>query len=767
MSLGRLNFLNWSIRTKLVAIFIAAVLVPMLLILVPISTQRREQFIRDQNTARLEMMGPYEVTRTSQALGLLRDELVRLVSPVATYNQLEDYFFKMTTMLPDTERELLERTIEGRSRLLMQNAPSITRIRYYGEDTNLIVDANNRTGSIVLRYELTARERTAADDLITADTVLGATTLTGIYRDAAGTPSIDVVFPFLYGVRVSGVPRVIGYMVFTQDLTKAADDPLLPDVFGTLLDFPQGDLPTHVFLLDEAGRLVSPASGSDFLADASATTSFQAAQQGESRVQTYRSALLGEDVLGYATLLTVPDGPQLTVQAEVPMAEIQGAALESGLFELAVLIGTVSLLVLLATWIGNTLIAAPVVRLTAAARQVSSGSLDVELAQSTRRDEIGVLTNTFAGMAGQLLQSIEELESRVAARTRDLETSLEIGRVLTSIRDRDTLLDEVVNLIRDQFDTIYHAQIFLVDQRSGQAQLRASTGDVGRELLARGHALAVGSQSVIGSVTASGHAVVALDTSANPVHRRNEFLPDTRAEMALPLRLGTRIVGALDLQSTQPNAFSEQDVELFQGMSDQITIAIQNAILFDESSARLREIERLNRTLTRVAWQELERSQGEGVLSAAAGQATAGNGWSALQRQAMRTRDIAEQFEGDTVTFAVPLVLRGEVLGAVEWQVPVARYTSHARQTAQELTDRLALAADNIRLFDQSRQAAQRELFVNQISGKLTGTTDIDQILQTAVRELGLALHLPQTAIHLAVPGEPGPAPVLTDDMSE
>jgi GAF domain-containing protein len=118
----------------------------------------------------------------------------------------------------------------------------------------------------------------------------------------------------------------------------------------------------------------------------------------------------------------------------------------------------------------------------------------------------------------------------------------------------------------------------------------------------------------------------------------------------------------------------------------------------------------------------------------------------------MDTRQIAERLDDGMITFAVPILLRDEVLGAVEWQVPEARYTSNTRQMAFELTARLALTADNIRLFEQSRRIAQRELLVNQISGKLTGTTDIDEILQTAVRELGLALRSPQTAIQLIAP---------------
>src|SRR5262249_37226567 len=92
-------------------------------------------------------------------------------------------------------------------------------------------------------------------------------------------------------------------------------------------------------------------------------------------------------------------------------------------------------------------------------------------------------------------------------------------------------------------------------------------------LLARGHKLAVGSKSVIGQVTSTGQSVVALDTSASAIHRANELLPNTRAELALPLKINENIIGALDLQSKKVDAFSEADIRLFQAVADQVAIA--------------------------------------------------------------------------------------------------------------------------------------------------------------------------------------------------
>jgi GAF domain-containing protein len=113
----------------------------------------------------------------------------------------------------------------------------------------------------------------------------------------------------------------------------------------------------------------------------------------------------------------------------------------------------------------------------------------------------------------------------------------------------------------------------------------------------------------------------------------------------------------------------------------------------------------------------------------------------------------------DTVTFAVPVSLRGQVLGAIEWDIPRATYNDNARQLARELAARLAISADNARLFEQAQRLAERERLVNDISSKLTQQSDVAEILKVAVREVGQALRVPNTSIRLATskatePGE-------------
>ncbi|MDQ7030463.1 MAG: ATP-binding protein [Ardenticatenia bacterium] len=202
-----------------------------------------------------------------------------------------------------------------------------------------------------------------------------------------------------------------------------------------------------------------------------------------------------------------------------------------------------------------------------------------------------------AAVAQEMTQALEAahlfaLEQR---RARQLEAAAQVSRAASSLLDLDELLNRVVELIRDAFG-FYHVQVFLVDEENYAAWLRASTGETGRMLLERQHHLIVGSHSVIGQVTATGKPVVARDTDQDHVHRRNELLPDTRAECAVPLRVGTRIIGALDVQSTEPDVFDEEDIAVLQTLADQLAVAIENARAYQqqrETAERLRELDQL------------------------------------------------------------------------------------------------------------------------------------------------------------------------------
>jgi GAF domain-containing protein/HAMP domain-containing protein len=383
---------------------------------------------------------------------------------------------------------------------------------------------------------------------------------------------------------------------------------------------------------------------------------------------------------------------------------------------------------------------------------VQNGELDEPIRTANRTDEIGSLGRALAALRDQFRSSLEALEDSVRARADYIDATQEVSRFAAAQREIQVLMDRVVALLVERFQNIYHAQIFLVDETGTWAVLRASTGQAGQRLLERGHRLEVGGVSVIGRVTGDGRVVVARDTADSDIHHRNEYLPETRAELAIPLRIGDRVIGALDVQSRQSDSFEESQIRILQTMADQISVAIENARLYQEMVGRLEAVDFSNQQATLNSWREHLRGRRQGMISRQAGVSTQTD-TSMLRQSVIATGKpiVGAQSENDTIPFAVPIVLRGQILGAVEWELPVEAFSEHKVQLAQEMVNRLALSLENARLFQESTQAITRERLVNEIAARLTAQTNINDIMRTAVREVGQALRAPQVTIHMTL----------------
>jgi GAF domain-containing protein len=197
-------------------------------------------------------------------------------------------------------------------------------------------------------------------------------------------------------------------------------------------------------------------------------------------------------------------------------------------------------------------------------------------------------------LSSQIANAIENsrLYQQVHRRADQLLAASEVSRASISITDPEELIVKSVELIRERFN-LYYAAMFLVDDAGQWAVLRHATGEAGQELLRRQHRLEIGGRSMVGSAVALRQARIALDVGAEAVRFANPFLPDTHSEMALPLTVGASVIGALDVQSTEYNAFSEADIIVLQTMTDQLATAIQNARLIAETEKALSETRRL------------------------------------------------------------------------------------------------------------------------------------------------------------------------------
>lgn len=195
-------------------------------------------------------------------------------------------------------------------------------------------------------------------------------------------------------------------------------------------------------------------------------------------------------------------------------------------------------------------------------------------------------------MADQIAITIQNrrLLEKSERQAEQLKAVAQVGRSVSQLIDLDEILSSTVDLIRDQFG-FYHVSIFLLDETRQWAVVRASTGEVGKIMVERPHRLEVGGRSIVGYVTGRKEPRVALDVGEDRIHFNNPLLPNTRSEMALPLIARGVVIGALDVQSVQPNAFGQDDVDTLQIMADQLTAAIENARLFEQTERRLAEQE--------------------------------------------------------------------------------------------------------------------------------------------------------------------------------
>ncbi len=195
----------------------------------------------------------------------------------------------------------------------------------------------------------------------------------------------------------------------------------------------------------------------------------------------------------------------------------------------------------------------------------------------------------------QLWQQIAEQEqarAELERRALQLSTAAKVSRAASSILGLDELLPQVVELIRDRFG-FYYVGIFLVDEERQYAVLRVGTGEAGRQMVAEGHRLKIGGESMIGWCVANKQARIVLDVGEEAVRFDNPLLPETHSEMALPLISRKRVIGAVTVQSVEKAAFSDADVAVLQTMADQVANAIQNTRLFEQAQTALAQTDTL------------------------------------------------------------------------------------------------------------------------------------------------------------------------------
>ncbi|MDH5606244.1 MAG: GAF domain-containing protein, partial [Anaerolineae bacterium] len=332
----------------------------------------------------------------------------------------------------------------------------------------------------------------------------------------------------------------------------------------------------------------------------------------------------------------------------------------------------------------------------------------------------------------------------LARRTSYLEAAALVARETTSILNPDKLLDSVVDLIAEKYD-FYHVGIFLVDEENQFAVLSAASSEGGKQMVARNHRLGVGKQGIVGFVTGIGQARLSQDIEKDQIHSTTEELPETRSELAVPLKIGGQIIGALDIQDNTPEAFSQDDVTTLQILADQIALAIQNARLYERAEESISEAQKLIGQFDQQSWLDSVH-RGELVTYRY-------NSKSQLEAEKLAHGETLSQDEHGKVE--IPINVRGLNIGSIDIvKEHNQAWSEDELSLLKSLSDQLGIALDSARLFSETQLRAANEHLVSDISNQVRGNLDVNSILKTTANKVRESLGLPEVTIRMAPPSE-------------
>lgn len=338
-------------------------------------------------------------------------------------------------------------------------------------------------------------------------------------------------------------------------------------------------------------------------------------------------------------------------------------------------------------------------------------------------------------------EEIARSHRSLTERTKALEITAEMARNAASIQDLQELLNQVARLISERFD-YYHTGIFLIDHTGKWTELRAASSQGGKRMLARGHKLPVSRVGIVGFVAGEGKPRIAFDVGDDPVFFDNPDLPDTRSEMALPLRVRGELIGVLDIQSVQSEAFGEDDVAILQVIADQLAMVISNIRLFKQARESLEAERRAYDSISHKAWNEVFRENPDISYRFSQGVVTHLN--EVIEGKTSPIEAEINQWS----TIAVPIRIRGQVVGSLTASKSIAQeWTEQETELLDTLVDQLSVALESARLFSDAQQRARRERLVTEISTKLRSSNDQKTIIQNAIDELRRALVVKQVNV--------------------
>ncbi len=401
----------------------------------------------------------------------------------------------------------------------------------------------------------------------------------------------------------------------------------------------------------------------------------------------------------------------------------------------------------------------------------ASQTLRRALAQANQAtDQAREINDTLEKRVAERTAELEKATAQLLTQTDQLRASAEVSQAIASTLDVQTLLSQVTQLLADRFAFDY-ASIYLLEEDGKQAALRVDYIRAAGEAQHPGTRVAVGARNFVGHVLATGQSRSAGSLVTDPLYSTPPR-PGIISEVTLPLRLGDRVIGALDLSGLRARSFATTDVAALSGLADQIAVALQNAQSFERQVALSEEnkksLERqtalaeenrqllqrtqramdeasaLNRRLTRQGWAEYAQRSASRQEQAAQPGVTA-TGMPVVLDEAAKRGELATGRTETGQAIAVPITLRGEVIGslAVEECDKPGEWTADEIAILRDVSEHIALALENARLIEQTQaalaatqRAAERDARLAAINDRLHATADVRVILQSAADEL-------------------------------
>lgn len=464
--------------------------------------------------------------------------------------------------------------------------------------------------------------------------------------------------------------------------------------------------------------------------------------------------------------------PDWAVVVELPVREAYQGIIQS----IAISLGILLFVAILAGGAGiyaSRRLTAPLLNLTSTATRIAEGELDLEV-QPQGPTEIVHLANAFNSMTYQLRELIDSLEQRIVARTQRLETVATLSERLIAILNIDELLAEMVNQIKNTFN-YYHAHVYLLDEQSQNLVMTQGAGQAGVEMKARRHSIPLNAPHSLVARAARQAEIVRVDNVREAEDwLPNPLLPDTYSELAVPILLEGQVVGVLDVQQNKIAGLDEGDANLLRSLVNQVAIAIHNARLFNQVEKALADAYAAQERYIEQSWNKTRFTQQNSQYLYAHPDAPPLD-----EAKAQALAEARQQF----VDQAHPrvLVTNGHEMPAQSLVAPVQwgnktigklqLYTSNQTQpwgeedlaVIEAVMEQLAQTAENLRLFEESRQTANDERLFGEITRKIRQAPNLEALTKIAAETISNVLGVSDGSVQLgmgvkrqAVEGENG-----------